>query len=491
MTTSFRVFPRRWRRCVSRLVWRSIDRFRRLGIGTSCYLKRAYFIIGLQPFFTFLPPLPTMSFFRKKKSGKDKNSGAGSSSFQTPGHGPNALHAQLPTKSSVATKIRLSLLGTAMVDALGAPAEFQARGSFPFISTMEPNKNFDLPPGIWTDDTSMMLCLAKSISTFKETRDSPYMGGFDEGDQLRLYSRWKNEGYLSAIGRCFDIGNTISRALAIYSRHQDRVDEALHLIRSELSDESTGSGNGSLMRVLPIGLAYWRDESRLKQFGRRSSETTHPAALPIEICQLWCCLIALVLEKATQPDLRLPDSTEPPFSKLTLLEYISRYPYVHHSLNVALTLPYALPPRPEGEPEREEYYSRHHPLFRLITESQSEPLPKSNKTPLPYHIPDEETLKSSGYVLDTLISALYCFFATKTFEEGALMAVNLGGDADTVGAVYAGLAAVWYAGSEGRPEAEGVFWTKRVREWRRSLVSRDMIDAVADALVGWEEKLVY
>ncbi|KAF8190187.1 ADP-ribosylation/Crystallin J1 [Pholiota molesta] len=369
----------------------------------------------------------------------------------------DALHAQLPTPASVATKIRLSLVGTAMVDALGAPAEFHERFSFPFLTSMEPNGNFGLPAGVWTDDTSMMLCLAQSISTFKSSPDSPYMGGFDDGDQLRLYSRWKNRGYLSAVGRCFDIGNTISRALTIYSKYAERVDEALHLIRRELSDDNTSAGNGSLMR------------------------------LPAEVCQMWACLIGLVLEKTTQPDMRHPDSTDAPFSKLNVLDYISRYPYVSHKLIVALTLPYNLPPRPEGEADREAYYIKYHPLLKLIAETQAEPLPKGSK--FPYHIPPVQALPSTGYVLDTLIAALYCFFTTKTFEEGALMAVNLGNDADTVGAVYAGLAAVWYAGSEGRPDTEGVFWTKRVREWRDALVAPNMIEKVAEDLIGWEQKL--
>jgi len=51
--------------------------------------------------------------------------------------------------------------------ALGAPQECQKRSSFPFVTTMLPNKNFDLPPGVWTDDTSMMLYLAHSISTYR------------------------------------------------------------------------------------------------------------------------------------------------------------------------------------------------------------------------------------------------------------------------------------------------------------------------------------
>ncbi|KJA26886.1 hypothetical protein HYPSUDRAFT_36055 [Hypholoma sublateritium FD-334 SS-4] len=428
-------------------------------------------------------------FFAKRalKFGKSKSTdnvpgspGRASSSPLPPP--PSALYAQHPTPSSVSTKIRLSILATAMVDALGGPAEFQERFSFSFITHMLPNDNFRLPAGVWSDDTSMMLCLAKSISSFKPSPNSTHIGGFNEGDQLRLYGRWHRSGYLSAIGRCFDIGNTVARALTIYARHRNNPTEALELIRSELSEEAN-SGNGSLMRVLPIGLAYWRDGDEAKMYAKRSSQVTHPAQMCGEACQFLTALITLAMEKTVLPLDSLEE--DPPFSKLSLLEFIIRYPFENHKLLVALTLPYGLPPRPEDRVEREAYYYKFHPLLRLVAATQTEPLPKDNK--FPYHIPSEESVPSSGYVLHTLIAALYCFFATRTFEEGALMAVNLGDDADTVGAVYAGLAAVWYSGDE--EEAEGVFWTKRVREWRRTLVATQMIDEVTEDLLGWERKL--
>src|SRR6188472_1233386 len=43
-------------------------------------------------------------------------------------------------------------------------------------------------------------------------------------------------------------------------------------------------------------------------------------------------------------------------------------------------------------------------------------------------------IKGSGYVLKTLEAALWAFYCSNTFEEGCLMAVNLGNDADTTGA---------------------------------------------------------
>lgn len=423
-------------------------------------------------------------FFVKKlgKKKADTESGRARSSSISPNSA--ALYGQYPTPSSVATKIRLSLLSTAIVDALGGPVEFHERFSFPFVTSMQPNNTFDLPAGVWTDDTSMMLCLARSISTYKARPGSSHTGGFSEAHQLELYSRWYRDGYLSAVGHCFDVGNTIARAVGIYLRHRSDPTEALTLIRGELSEDSS-SGNGSLMRVLPIGLAYWRDGDEARGYAKRSSQTTHPAPLCAEACQLWTALITLVMEKATQPRYSPADSEEPRFSKLSLLEYIVRYPFENQKLLVALTLPYGLPPRPDGLQEKEAYYVKHHPLLRLIASTQAQPPTKAGK--FPYHIPSATNLPSSGYVMDTLVAALYCFFATRNFEEGALMAVNLGNDADTVGAVYAGLAAVWYSGSE--EEANGIFWTRRVREWRKDLVAPEMIEQVAEDLIDWEQKL--
>lgn len=55
-----------------------------------------------------------------------------------------------------------------------------------------------------------------------------------------------------------------------------------------------------------------------------------------------------------------------------------------------------------------------------------------------------DQIQSSGYVVHTLEAALWAFWNTNTFEDGAVLAVNLGHDADTVGAVYGQLAGAFY-----------------------------------------------
>src|SRR5690242_9536897 len=93
------------------------------------------------------------------------------------------------------------LVGLAVGDALGTALEFTSKGSFDPIDDMVGGGPFQLQAGQWTDDTSMALCLAESLT---ERR------GFDAADQMRRYLRWWREGYLSSTpGECFDIGMTV------------------------------------------------------------------------------------------------------------------------------------------------------------------------------------------------------------------------------------------------------------------------------------------
>lgn len=55
---------------------------------------------------------------------------------------------------------------------------------------------------------------------------------------------------------------------------------------------------------------------------------------------------------------------------------------------------------------------------------------------------------STGYVVDTLQTVFHCFFRSRSFEECLVSTVNLGGDADTTGAIAGGLAGAYYGFEE-------------------------------------------
>ncbi|KAH8833024.1 ADP-ribosylation/Crystallin J1 [Flagelloscypha sp. PMI_526] len=370
------------------------------------------------------------------------------------------LHSQQLVPAPLETKISLTFFSIALVDALGGPVEGKKRFSFPFHSQMEFNDFFGVPKGCWTDDTSMTLCLASSIATQPD---------FDERDQLRKYGEWYETGYMSSTenGQGFGIGLTTSQALAIYFKMESQ--ECMRImtaIREQLGGERM-AGNGSLMRLAPVPLAYWRlGEEKVKECARRSSETTHPNPLCVEVCEMWALLLANVLKQSTNADSNIR------WNKLDVLHWIAQYPWVHPALvESLLTLPRMLAPVPDDLSQRELFYQQHHPLLCLETVVTAD---------CPFALPSKSDLESSGYVLHTLQAALYAFFATSTFEGGALLAVNLGDDADTVGAVYAALGGLWYGSQDANSEDK--FWTRRVREWKAHLAKPDLLEMVAHNL---------
>lgn len=62
-------------------------------------------------------------------------------------------------------------------------------------------------------------------------------------------------------------------------------------------------------------------------------------------------------------------------------------------------------------------------------------------------------LKSGGYVIEVLESAIWCFLQESNYEKTILSIINLGHDTDTSAAIAGGLAGLYY-GSDNIPE----FW---------------------------------
>ena len=79
-------------------------------------------------------------------------------------------------------------------------------------------------------------------------------------------------------------------------------------------------------------------------------------------------------------------------------------------------------------------------------------------------------IKGSGFVVKSLEAALWALYHSTSFQQGCLLAVNLGDDADTTGAVYGQLAGALY-GEDGIPES-----------WRARLAHLDLIKTLAERL---------
>jgi ADP-ribosylglycohydrolase len=298
------------------------------------------------------------------------------------------------------SRFRGCLLGLAVGDALGTTLEFTTPGGFVPISDMVGGGPFNLPAGFWTDDTSMALCLAESLVE---------RGGFDAYDQMERYWRWYREGYWSSTGRTFDIGNTVLAALMKFRQTGDPY--------AGSTDPDT-AGNGSLMRLAPVILAYAALPKAAILYAAESSRTTHGAQTAVDACRYFAGLLLGVLGGLDKDHL----------------------------------LSSVFEPVPE--------IWKNDPLHSEIEAVASGSFRRRN--------PPE--IRGSGYVVHALEAALWAFYHADNFRHGCLLAVNLGEDADTTAAIYGQIAGAYY-GIEGIPQ-----------DWLAKLTRRQEITGLADKL---------
>lgn len=180
------------------------------------------------------------------------------------------------------------LLGLATGDALGTTLEFKSPGSFSPIDDIVGGGPFRLNAGEWTDDTSMALCLAESLIE---------KSGFDPLDQCKRYVDWMRNGHLSSNGTCFDIGGTVSGALAEFRRTGNPFSGP---------SGKYDAGNGSLMRLAPIPMYYANNPKHAVDLSGESSRTTHQTTACIDACRYMGGLVVVLLNGADKEQVLSP-----------------------------------------------------------------------------------------------------------------------------------------------------------------------------------------
>jgi ADP-ribosylglycohydrolase len=191
----------------------------------------------------------------------------------------------MPEPESVASDADLSrrdraigaLLGLAAGDALGTTLEFTRRDSRPPLTDMVGGGPFRLAPGEWTDDTSMALCLARSLLAHR---------ALDPLDLMQRFCRWRDQGEDACTGRCFDIGATVNAALARFQRTGDPLAG---------SPDPETAGNGSLMRLAPVAIFWHRDAAQADAAAALQSRTTHAAPAAVDACRVFARLLVRVI----------------------------------------------------------------------------------------------------------------------------------------------------------------------------------------------------
>jgi ADP-ribosyl-[dinitrogen reductase] hydrolase len=309
---------------------------------------------------------------------------------------------------SLKDRVRGGFWGAVAGDALGLPVQFRSREEVKArpVTGMTGYGTFNMPPGTWSDDSSLLLCTVEAL-----------LDGFDTGRMGGLFVRWLTEGYRTPFGYAFDIGYSTGTAIK-------RI--ASGIVPEEAGGTAeTDNGNGSLMRILPVGIfGAGFDLPDLLDACHRVSALTHRHPRSQMACGFYCLMACALLQGATPADA---------YGK-TVEAFKAHY-------------------------RRRPYAAELGHFERLIDGSISKL--------------SSRKIKSGGYVVHTLEASIWCLLNTGSFAEAVLLAVNLGEDTDTNGCVTGGLAGILY-GLDAIPT-----------EWVSTIVGKNDIAALFERF--WEK----
>ena len=304
------------------------------------------------------------------------------------------------------------MMGLVVGDALGNPVQFMSRDEVRTrgpVTDMEAGGVFETPAGTWTDDSSMALATLDSIRE---------IGAVVPEDIMLNFVSWLCNGKYTPFGKAFDEGVTCVSAIRKFRQKPDW--------KTCGKTGEYANGNGALMRILPVCL-HFIEKERLGD--------------PVTV------------EEAVEA-----------VHQVTLLTHNHRRAmmagglYYFMAREAAAGTGSLLERLQKGLDTGFAYYKQDAAnLAEAARFGRLSDLSALSRVP-------EEEIRSSGYVVDTLEAAVWSLVGTASFRDCLTRAVNLGDDADTVGAVAGGLAGLFY-GCEAIPE-----------EWLLSLQKRDWIE---------------
>lgn len=294
-------------------------------------------------------------------------------------------------------RIADSIYGFVVGDALGVPVEFLPRELLKKhqVTDMMENKKRKTTIGYWSDDTAMVLCSMQSILDKKEVV-------YD--DLLEKFLMWFKTGYMGVNHKCFGIGQTTYKSISKYKRL------GYPACIQEPYPSKRNSGNGSLMRMLPIiFFLYYHSNQQLSDKYRiieEVSRLTHGSSECLQACVFYGMFI---------------------FNLLDDME-------MHGALSVSIV-------------QHTSYYGQYQSteLERILSQE--------------ILVVDESQIQSTGYVVSTLEASLWCLFTSASYSEATLKAVNLGYDTDTVAAITGSMAGLIYG-----LDQQGEQWKSQLQE---------------------------
>lgn len=226
-----------------------------------------------------------------------------------------------------------------------------------------------------------------STSLTIATMDAIMRKGIDYTAIADNFVKWFTTNQFCSVQESFGVGNTTLKALVHYTQH---LEEAYECGLDGIQD----NGNGSLKRILPI--AYYCfvtkcSEKEIFEIVKKSSSITHAHEISICGCYIYVRYLMNLLRGNNKFSAlnQVRDLDYSMFSKSTLDVYQRVLKIDFMQLNI-------------------------------------------------------EDIQSSGYIVDSLEAAIWCFLQSSNYNECIIATTNIGGDTSSIGAIAGSLAGIFY-----------------------------------------------
>ena len=320
------------------------------------------------------------------------------------------------------------------------------------VTGMEGFGTYNMPPGTWSDDSSMALATLESIRR---------LGAVNPDDIMENFLRWEFEGAFTPFGYAFDEGNTCSNAIWRYRDERDW--------RTCGKTGDHANGNGALMRILPVCIYYVERQKNVCTSDDEAIDGIHTATMLTHNhlrAKMASGLYYFMVKSIIRAREELSANAAGPASDTAAAEGLAAAAQANpvnataSETKAAAAAPALITLLQQGLNEGFAYYRQD---FRNLTEmarfSRLYDLGKFRDVP-------EDEIRSTGYVLDSLEAAVWCLITTGSLRDALLKAVNLGDDTDTVAAIAGGLAGLYYG------------YGAIPAEWREALQGKEVLESV-------------
>ena len=293
-----------------------------------------------------------------------------------------------------------------------------------------------IPLGLYSDDSAMALCIADSLLSTNYQYDASdikhrfllwWYEGLNNGKALVKADPKFYKAKMPLDFNSFGIGTTIWCSLLTFIKNPNKP----QVSSKDSFMPKNSDGNGSIMRLAPIVLAFNDNFEKMTEISRDQSFLTHHGEEAAECCQLLANILSILLNEETK-NLTYLEEKKPFFL------YVCKKALMQADLKLSSVICLAQSQQEEEWEEDDHNSCEEDRNWNWMDQNFNYSKTRIDKNPTCIGV----------YCMDCLAMALHITLYSKDFKEAILKSVNIGGDSDTLAAMVGQIAGCFYGISD-------------------------------------------